>query len=91
MNIQEILEDQEWTFAKTMASTPHAYVFKKAWNGRGLTMPEVAKYIREYGYAEKFYNKEYWYIDLGDYKYWTMDYPLEKTDLINRCKKELRY
>lgn len=91
MNIQEILEMQRWVFAKTMADTPHEYTTLRTWDGRGLTMPDVAEYIRKHGYEEKFFNKTYTYIDLGSYKYWTMDYPLEKTDLINRCKKELSY
>ena len=30
-------------------------------------------------YMQKFYTKEYWYIDVGEYKYWVIE------DILNRA------
>lgn len=83
--IEKALESQKWTFAKTMAKIPHEWVHMKTWRAN-ITMPQIARYIQDYGYTKKFYNKEYKYLNVGGYCYWTMDFPLSKTDLINRAK-----
>lgn len=84
--IQKTLEAQKWTFAKTMAKIPHEWVYKKTYKGNGVSMPDIAIFIKENGYTEYFYGKPYKYLDLNGYKYWTMDYPLSSTDLVNRSK-----
>jgi len=86
--IQSVLESQKWTFAKTMKSIPHEWVHAKTYHGHGISMVAIAKYIQDYGYTEYFYGKPYKYINIGDYKYWTMDFPIENTDLINRSRLE---
>jgi len=47
---------------------------------------EFVLHIRQYGYVDKFIGEEYTYFNLGDYRYWSMGSPLEKTILINRAK-----
>lgn len=55
-----------------------------AWNYANREMfVKIAKYIAQFGYKEKFWSKEYTYMQIGNYIYWTMD-PLEATDLVNR-------
>ena len=40
--------------------------------------------LLEQGYTERYGNSDYRVLRIGDMKYWTMDSPLENTDLINR-------
>ena len=46
----------------------------------------IVEYIREHGVKEKFEGKEYIYLHLGDFKYWTMGEAVKDTILINRAK-----
>ena len=46
-------------------------------------------YITDNGYKEMFYNKEYTYYNIGDYKYWVMTDEKgfnDPTAIINRAK-----
>jgi hypothetical protein len=81
------VEKFKWTEAKSYKDkAPHEYLVKaKISNEDGKIMVEFAKYIKEHGYAERFYQTEFVYLNIKGYKYWTMDYPLYKTDLVNRC------
>jgi len=88
--IRQVLESQKWTFAKTMANIPHEWVYIRSFRSKDISMVDIAKFIKKYGYVEYFYGKPYTYMNFGNYKYWTMDYPLEKTDLINRCKLDTK-
>ena len=76
----------EWTFAKSMPFAPHEYIVK---DKCPLTTEEFEYFVnmqREHGVKERWgkHNNAYLYID--DYKYWTMDAPLEETKVINRAK-----
>ncbi len=88
-NIESIFNACDWTFAKTMAATPHAYTLKRKMNPR--LFENVVVFMRENSVEEKFYNTTFKYFYSGDYKYWTMGAPLKDTILINRCKKENKY
>lgn len=53
--------------------------------------PELEKDFREFvstiyetGYKEKFHGTTYTYLTIDDYTYWTMNYRVEVTILINR-------
>ena len=53
--------------------------------------PELEKDFREFvstiyetGYKEKFYGTTYTYLTIDGYTYWTMNYQVEVTILINR-------
>ena len=47
-------------------------------------MIDFADFILENGYKEQFYSKTYTVLQIGDYKYWSMDFPTVNTNLINR-------
>jgi hypothetical protein len=76
----------EWTFAKTYAKTaPHEYVVL----GRteGITREDfirAAHAIHTFGQPGKFYKSTNIYLTVDGWKYWTMDWNLDETDLINR-------
>lgn len=79
------LPKAKYKFAKSMANIPHAYTLRTTWSNQDefFTCVEL---IRKYGYEQKFYGKTYIYFDIGDYQYWTMGAPLDKTILINRAE-----
>ena len=82
--IQEALDMQKYIIAKTEAN-PHQYCLRKNWTGKVL-FDEALQIIRDYGYVEWFWKKPYMILNVGEFKYWTMGFPLEVTILINRTK-----
>lgn len=86
---EEWLNSLQWTFAKTYKTAPHWYVhLSKIGYQHKDKMVEFAKFIRRFGVEEKFWNKTFKYIYIGDYKYWTMVDDVEATELINRARIE---
>ncbi len=88
MEIREFINRQNWIFAKTYADkAPHEYALRsKCDNDEDFI--EAVKYINENGFRARFWNSKYTYFFIDGYFYWTMDYPLENTKLINRCKSD---
>ena len=82
---RDILERNKWIFAKTMPETPHFYTLRRTWRDE-KEFESIVEYIREHGVKEKFEGKEYIYLHLGDFKYWTMGEAAKDTILINRAK-----
>jgi|TARA_R110000744_G_scaffold127718_2_gene234665 hypothetical protein len=79
-----------FTFAKSMANIPHSWICRKYYPD--AVFLKVMNYINENGYKEKFYNKEYTYYNIGDYKYWVMTDDKgfnDSTAIINRAKIKL--
>lgn len=75
----------KWQYAKTYPNAPHEYSVLD-WNiDNKQKFIDFAKFIAEQGQDEYYYGKKYKILILGKYKYWTMDYPLENTNLINRA------
>jgi hypothetical protein len=86
INLIEFLQQPEpefptlaWRFAKTMASSPHAYVVRSLQNE-----DEYAKFslliAREGVWEEWKDGRRYRYLTIGPFKYWEMD------PVINRAK-----
>ena len=82
-NIKNLFEENQWIFAKTMPETPHFYTLKRTW-GDKKQFESVVIYIREHGIKEEFAGKQYIYLYLGEFKYWTMGDDVKDTILINR-------
>jgi len=59
-----------FTFAKSMANIPHSWICRKYYTDDIFLA--AMNFINENGYKEKFYNKEYTYYNIGEYKYWVM-------------------
>lgn len=84
--VKTFLNSLKWVEAKTMKNIPHEYSVLY-WNySNKKYFIEFAKLIQSEGYEEEFYGKKYKYINVDGYKYWTMDFPIENTNLINRAK-----
>lgn len=81
--IEGLLENAIYTFAKSMPNIPHEYTLKKNWNNP-YHFEEAVRHIRKYGIKQKFWKKTYTYLFLRQYKYWTMNNPVDQTILINR-------
>lgn len=87
-NIEQVknaLEDNVWTFAKSMARIPHEWSIKKKWKSAGL-YEACFHYINKNGVTEYFYGRPYKYLYLGEYKYWTMTEDVNESYIINRAK-----
>ena len=58
------------------------------WENQKL-FEQIVFYIQQYGNKERFKHKYYTQLYLGEYKYWTMGYPINQTILINRKPKNI--
>jgi hypothetical protein len=97
-DIKHFVENTNWIFAKTYASTwPHYYIVKEQVDGNLFL--KLVKHIREYGYEGRFYHLKITYYEEEGMVYWTMVppqghpkwYPPEEEDIVNRCPKESTY
>lgn len=84
--IRAHLGEQTWTFAKTMARTPHEYALRAKWVGMDVDFLTTVEYIRAHGERRAFGGKVYLYFDLDGWTYWTMGFALHITKLINRAR-----
>lgn len=70
---KNFISKQKWIFAKTYAKTaPHEYIMVFPNSPYLKEAQEFFYLIQEYGYVKKFFNKEFKYINIDGYKYWTM-------------------
>ena len=87
--VDKLLEEFPWTFAKTYMQDPHHWTVLKDKN-----QPKdpdkwfaVVKFMHENSQREHWkYGKYFFYYRANGYKYWVMDKTIESTDLINRAK-----
>ena len=87
--LRDFIKSSKWTYAKTMPEWPHEYIVRE--NVDENLFVQLVNHIRTNGYEGNFYNKKITYYDLGGLVYWTMGEPIDKTTIINRCKKEDTY
>lgn len=80
--LQLRVEEHEFQFAKTMATNPHWYTLRKTWADAEFAAFVID--IRRYGTIRYFGRWPYVHLDLGNFTYWTMGYPVEQTTLVNR-------
>lgn len=83
--LKDFIAKSRWVFAKTYAKTaPHEYIVRSPHNTKEFG--DAVIYIREHGYKKKFWRKEYTYLDIDGYTYWTMGNPVDQTTILNRAK-----
>ncbi len=76
-----------WRFAKTYANiAPHEYIVKTeidkcCWK----TFEDIVVFIRQNGFEAFYKKKEYTYLVLDEYYYWTMGDLIEETIILNRA------
>ena len=85
--LQVFVNEQEWTFAKTMNEWPHEYLVRQRVD-QGF-FEQLVRHIRTHGYEGRFYEKPFAYYDEAGMVYWTMGAPIGETTIVNRCKKEV--
>ncbi len=89
-NLRQFVTSCQWTFATTYAPTwPHEYIVRDRVDEDLFV--QLVQRIRSHGYEGTFYEKRITYFDQDSLVYWTMGSPLEKTTIVNRCKKEQTY
>jgi hypothetical protein len=86
--IKNLIKKGKWINSKTYEKTaPHEYLLKTTLNEEDKkTFDKFVRTINEKGYTKDFYKKQFTYLDIDGYKYWTMGAG-NKTILINREKK----
>ena len=87
--LRTFVDEQVWTFAKTMPDWPHEYLVRDRVD-EGLFV-RLVEHIRAYGYEGHFYQKTIIYYEEAGMVYWTMGAPLAETTIINRCRTEDTY
>ena len=81
---KEYIQSVRWQYAKTYVTAPHEYTVLD-WNPETKQqMIDFADFILANGYKEQFYSKTFTVLQIGEYKYWSMDFPTVNTNLINR-------
>lgn len=81
-DIDDLLREAPFRFAKTMKSIPHWYILEKEYGDRFV---DLVNYINLNGKQEKFFTKTYTYYYVDGYKYWAMKIN-DGTGIINRAK-----
>lgn len=79
--IDDLLKEAPFRFAKTMPTMPHWYILEKEYGGRFV---EIVDFINQNGVAETFYSRTYTYYYANGYKYWAMKIT-DGTGIINRA------
>ena len=82
---EQFVESSRWQFAKTMPQNPHEYTVR-GWHPDQERFEAFVLYVREHGYVEKFGRWAYTYLQIGEWKYWTMGAPVGETVVVNRAK-----
>jgi hypothetical protein len=89
-SLKAFVDDANWTFAKTYASTwQHEYIVRGRVDENLFT--QLVEHIRTFGYEGKFYSKTLTYFDDDGMVYWTMGEPIGETTIVNRCKTNQTY
>lgn len=87
--LERFVLSSRWIFAKTYAKfAPHEYTLLFEAPDRELYFVFL-RAIREHGIKALFKGREYQYLLLGDYYYWTMWKDDKKAILINRASLKL--
>jgi len=87
--LRRFVDEETWTYAKTMPKWPHEYLVRDRVDER--LFEQLVRHIRTQGYEGRFYRKRITYYDEDGLVYWTMGAPVDETVIVNRCKKEETY
>ena len=87
--LEAFIEEQQWTFAKTMPEWPHEYIVRDRVDEQLFV--ELVGHIRTHGRRRRFYERVIVYYEEAGLVYWTMGAPLAETIIVNRCRTEDTY
>ncbi len=89
-----VIAGSGWTFAKTMPKIPHSYTVRDLMDPAARrstclshdTFEWFVHHIRENGEIQPWGRYRNTYLEVGDWKYWSMGAPPEITTIINRTR-----
>ncbi len=87
--LRTFVDEETWTFARTMPEWPHEYIVRDHVDEELFEC--LVEHIRAHGYEGRFYQRVITYYEEAGLVYWTMGAPLPETIIINRCRKEDTY
>ena len=87
--LRTFVDEEHWTFAKTMPEWPHEYIVRGRVDER--LFEELVRHIRGQGREGRFHDKVIIYFEEMGLVYWTMGAPLDETTIVNRCRSEETY
>ena len=87
--LRTFVDEQHWTFAKTMPEWPHEYIVRDRVDER--LFEDLVRHIRAHGREGRFYERVLIYYEEAGMVYWTMGAPLPETTIVNRCRSEDTY
>jgi len=74
--LEQQIQKQKWTFAKTYPKDPHEYITKES---NPIFFDKMCKMIDEEGYDGKWKDgNTYKYLKIGSHKYWHFDMILNR-------------
>jgi hypothetical protein len=86
---QDFIARRRWQNAVTYRTTaPHDYTVR-AWMPEPTATADFERFvtlIRRCGYADFYYKVRHIYWVVGEFKYWTMGWPVAETTVINRAR-----
>ena len=88
-DLRAFVDEQVWTFAKTMPEWPHEYIVRDRVDE--ALFERLVVHIRRHGREGMFYERVIVYYEENGLVYWTMGAPLQETTIVNRCRSEDTY
>jgi hypothetical protein len=87
--LRTFVDEQLWTFAKTMPEWPHEYIVRDRVDE--TLFEGLVCHIRAHGREGRFYKRLLVYYEEAGMVYWTMGAPLHETTIVNRCDRTQTY
>ena len=87
--LRTFVNEQLWTFAKSMPKWPHEYIVRDRVDER--LFEDLVRHIRAHGREGRFYERALIYYAEAGMVYWTMGAPLHETTVVNRCAETQTY
>ena len=88
-NLRLFIDNEKWTYAKTMPQWPHEYIVRERVDGN--LFEQLARHIQANGFEGAFYQETYVYYENHGMLYWTIGAPIGDGSITNRCRKENAY
>ena len=88
-DLRTFVDEQHWTFAKTMPEWPHQYIVRERVDE--ALFERLVLHIRSHGCEGRFYERASTYYEEAGLVYWTMGASLRETTIVNRCRSEDTY
>jgi hypothetical protein len=85
----DFIARRRWQEAVTYREkAPHEYTVRQWVRGADgyRDFDRFVTLVRRFGYADFYYQIRHLYWAVGEYKYWTMGWPVEETTVINRAR-----